>query len=133
MRVCRHWAITRDVRKLKKYRDIEQSLDTFERLLAADLAPSDTYAGLRLVRGGKAAQIFKARVIVASLGGKRSGLRYVYEVVECAGETWAICLSIYVHQMAGNEEHEVRARLMSRSAEFAIDVDTLEGLEQAVN
>ncbi len=132
MRVCRHRAVDRELKKLKKYRDVPESLEQYERLLLHDKALAEPYGGLSLVRGNAPAHIFKGKVIVASLGGKSSGLRYVYEVVDCDGESWAICLSLYIHQQAGNAEHEVRARIKIRCAELDVDRESLEAIEEDI-
>jgi hypothetical protein len=128
MRVRRIDAIERDLRKLRKYRSVPKALEQFERLLAADSREGHVpYSGLHLQRGARSARIFKARVICAELGGKSSGLRYVYEqLVGDDGEDYMICLHVYSHQSAVNEQQVqnlVRERFGTYDAQDLEELD----------
>lgn len=88
MRVYRAPQATNEVERLsRKHCDLWHYVEPFERLLAnGQTHGHEPYPGLRLTRGGVPASIWKARVIVPHLGGKRSGLRYVYERLQIERE-----------------------------------------------
>ncbi len=132
MKVYRHFQATNDVERLrKKHRDIWESVLQFERLLAhGQTHGHDRYAGLRLHRGEEPADIWKSRIIYPPLGGKRSGLRYVYERLTIDGNDYAVALTIYVHQ-ANVRESEIQARIRERFASYEATSSGLRSLEHS--
>lgn len=116
MRVCRLFKATLEIDALHgKYKRVWDEIAKFERLLAANQNHGhQRVPGLRLARDGEPASIWKARVLHPQLGGKSSGLRYVYERLWIEDEEYAVALTIYVHQ-AGARESELIARIRERS------------------
>jgi hypothetical protein len=111
--------------------DIWESVHQFERLLAhGQTHGHDRYAGLRLVRGDEPAEIWKSRVIYPPLGGKSSGLRYVYERLELDGEDYAVALTIYIHQ-DNIRESDIQARIRERFTSYEATLTGLRGLERS--
>lgn len=93
MRLYRVRQATNEIVKLDgKHRDLWESVTQFERLLSHGQTHGHT----------------------SSLGGKRSGLRYVYERVTIGNEEYAVALTVYVHQ-EGNKESDVVDRIRKRS------------------
>lgn len=123
MKVYRVDQATRDIDKLaKRYRTISKNVEEFERILASGQQQGhDRYSRLELLRDGEPASIWKAKVVVPQLGGKRSGLRYIYEQINYQGEVYAIGLLAYVHQTGIKKEDQVIATIRER---FAIYQDT---------
>ena len=124
MKVYRHFQATNDIERLrKKHRDIWESVHQFERLLAhGQTHGHDRYPGLRLIRCEVPAAIWKSRVVYPPLGGKRSGLRYVYERLTIDGEDFAVALTIYIHQDNVRESdilERIRDRFTSYEATLA--------------
>ncbi|MDQ3695751.1 MAG: hypothetical protein M3464_19350 [Chloroflexota bacterium] len=80
MRVIRLFAATNDLEVLaKKHRDIWDAARQFERILTHGLLTREhQIPRLGLTRNDQPAAIYKARVLYPPLGGKASGLRYVY-------------------------------------------------------
>jgi hypothetical protein len=104
----------RELEKLaRRYRDLPAAVEQFERLLREDKIHGEQYSGLGLQRDGVPASIWKSRVVVPSLGGSRSGLRYVYERFSFNGQHYAIGLVMYVHQ-SGIKENDVRSAIKTR-------------------
>ena len=132
MKLYRHFQATNDVERLrKKHRDIWESVLQLERLLAhGQTHGHDRYAGLRLRRDDESADIWKSRVIYPPLGGKRSGLRYVYERLTIDGEDIAVALTIYVHQ-DNVRESEIQARIRERFASYEATPSGLRTLERS--
>lgn len=132
MKVLRVPQATSDIERLrKKHPELWTFIEQFERLLAhGQTHGHDRYPGLRLSRVGNPASIWKARVIYPPLGGKRSGLRYVYERLTVDDEEYAVALAVYVHQ-EGDKEHDIRARLVERSTSFEATKEGLKTLERA--
>lgn len=116
MRVCRLFKATTEIDALHgKYKNVWDEIAKFERLLAANqILGHQRVPGLHLARDGEHASIWKARVLHPRLGGKRSGLRYVYERLWIDGEEYAVALTVYVHQ-EGARESEIIARIRERS------------------
>jgi hypothetical protein len=133
VRVFRHVQATNDVERLrKKHRAIWESILQFERLLAhGQTHGHDRYAGLGLNRGDAPAEIWKSRVIYPPLGGKRSGLRYIYERVVIDGEDYAVALTIYVHQ-DDVRESEIRERIRERVQGYDATTAGLRSLERSI-
>jgi hypothetical protein len=131
VKVYRHFQATNDVERLrKKHRDIWESVHQFERLLAhGQTHGHDRYAGLGISRGNVPAEIWKSRVIYPPLGGKRSGLRYVYERLTIDGEDYAVALTIYIHQ-DDVRESAVRDRIRERCSSYDATLAALRALEQ---
>ena len=132
MKVYRHFQATNDVERLrKKHRDIWESVHQFERLLAhGQTHGHDRYPGLRLNRGDEPADIWKSRVIYPPLGGKRSGLRYVYERLTIDGEDFAVALTIYIHQDNARESG-IQARIRERFTSYEATLAGLRSLERS--
>lgn len=126
MRIYRTHQCDRELRRLQKnYRSTEKALEYFENLLRGDFSvPSDQVPGLRLHRNNVPLVVYKARVLVPELGGKNSGLRLVYEVLDTDGGRCAVELTLYVHQR-GDSEREVRQRIADRCKEYEATVDSL--------
>lgn len=131
MRVYRTLKATSEVEKLAtKHRDAWDAVEQFERLLSNGLTHGhERYPSLRLDRHGQPASVWKARVICQSLGGKRSGLRYVYERVAVGSEEVAIALTVYVHQ-SGAKESNIRETIRKRSLSFDATPDALKKLDK---
>jgi hypothetical protein len=119
VKVYRIGQADRDIEKLtKRYRTIGTNVNEFERILASGQQQGhDRYSGLGLLRDGQPASIWKAKVIVPQLGGKRSGLRYIYEQIDFQGEMYAIGLMAYVHQ-SGMSEDQVIATIRERFGKY---------------
>ncbi|MGH8730014.1 MAG: hypothetical protein ACREV9_18050, partial [Burkholderiales bacterium] len=97
-----------------KYKHVWPEIEKFERLLAANYNHGhQRVPGLHLTRDCEPASIWKARVLHPRLGGKRSGLRYVYERLWIGDEEYAVALTAYVHQ-EGAKESEIIARIRER-------------------
>lgn len=130
MRVYRLHQATNEVEQLcKKHRELWDSVTQFERLLSHGQTHGHVlYPKLRLTRGDGPASIWKSRIIFPPLGGKRSGLRYVYERVTIEREEHAIALAIYVHQEGGNEA-DVIARIRDRFGTYEATPDGLRRLD----
>lgn len=136
MRVYRHFRATTDIEKLNsKYRGnngVKEQIHQFERLLSNDYTHGhERYPNLRLDREGAPASIWKARVHHPQLGGKRSGLRYVYERFVVAGEEYAVALTIYVHPEL-RKESDVQRRIRDRFADVEATPDGIRRLEAAI-
>ena len=102
----------------KRYRSLERSFGIFCSVLRQGQdPPGEVYSGLGLVRNENPAVIRKCRVPVAELGGKRSGLRVVYERSDqpADGAVTMHILAIYVHA-DDVPESEVRRRILNRFA-----------------
>jgi hypothetical protein len=125
-------AATSEIERLDaKHRDVWKSIDEFERLLVAGLAVAhDLYPALGLRRGDESARIFKARVLCRSLGGKSSGLRYVYERLTIDGEEHAIALTVYIHQQ-GAKEHDIVKKIKDRFSSYDATADGIRLLEKS--
>ncbi len=130
MKLYRLHQATNEVERLgRKYRDIWRSVNQFERLLShGQIHGHSLIPNLRLQRNGQPASIWKSRVIYPPLGGKSSGLRYVYERVQLQGEDYAVALTIYVHQEGGSEAGVI-ARIREHSASFDATPDGLRKLD----
>lgn len=112
-----------------KYRNVYDAVAQFERLLAANQNHGhQRIPGLRLSRAGEPASVWKARVLHPQLGGKSSGLRYVYERLWIEGNEYAIALTVYVHQQ-GSKESDVIAHIRDRSERVGATVDGLRELD----
>lgn len=109
MRVYRCPDATGDIIALSgKHRKIMESIEQFERLLAADMTPGhERIPNLGLSRDGIPASIWKGRVLYPPLGGKRQGPRYIYERVTVENTEYAIALVIYLHK---DHKDEVNGR-----------------------
>lgn len=60
-------------------------------------------------------------VACRELGGQKSGLRYIYEVIQVSPNYRAtVCLTIYVHQ-SDIPETEVKATIRDRIADYTVD------------
>jgi hypothetical protein len=66
-------------------------------------------------------------VLHPQLGGKSSGLRYVYERLWISGEECAIALTVYVHQ-EGAKESAIITRIRDRFDEIETTVEGLRAL-----
>jgi len=132
VRVYRSRQATNEVERLtRKYRDLWDYIEPFERLLAnGQTHGHEPYPGLRLTRSGSPLSVWKARVIVPQLGGKRSGLRYVYERLQIDDEDYAVALTIYLHQ-EDTKENDVRSRIRERSGSFDGTKEGLRDLDRA--
>lgn len=108
------------------------SLSQFEHLLAADSRQGHVqYAMLGLSREGDPARVYKARVICNELGGKSSGLRYVYEqIVSPDGLNYCVCLAVYSHQ-SDIDENDIQSRIRRRFTSY--DAYTLEELDDPLS
>jgi hypothetical protein len=130
LKICRLPQATSEIDTLHgKYRNVLEEIARFERLLAANQNHGHQRAlGLGLTRHEEPASIWKARVLHPQLGGKCSGLRYVYERLWIDGEEYAIALTVYVHQ-EGMKESEVVARIRQRTRAIEGTTDGLRTLE----
>lgn len=132
MRVARCPELAREIKSLCKNRPfVQDTIEEFERLLINDFVPhGDAYGELRLKRGEQDARVYKFKVIVKkSGGGKQSGLRYVCEFLDHAGEQWALCLGVYLHSQGDDSETHRREDYRARFGRF--DPETkLEEYEQ---
>lgn len=132
MRVFRLFAATNDVEALtKKHRDIWVAARQFERVLTHGLLTREHHIpGLGLTRHDQPALISKARVLYPPLGGKSSGLRYVYERFRLNSAEYAVVLSVYVHQ-GGKSEQDNRALLRQRFLSYEATADGLRNLDNS--
>ncbi len=124
MRIARCHAVRRELRDLGKNRPgVEDAVKSLERLLSVDKPPPGAiYSGLSLLRNGVNATVVKYKVMVPkSHGGKQSGIRYVCELLEVAGEKWAICLSVHMHE-GKDDESTYRSTYRGRFDSFALDM-----------
>lgn len=97
MSIIRHPQFEKDVKKLKKYKTLQQSLDAFCKLLELRKITQEKIADT------KGREVYKARVFLLNSGvGKSSGPRVV---VEKCGESWAL-LYIFMHNQHGDQKHE---------------------------
>lgn len=133
MIVYRCSAATTEIEKLAtKYRSVWDNVSEFERLLATEITERHVrYPGLGLTRGPEPAAIWKARIICPELGGKSSGLRYIYERGEVAGEQIAVCLTVYVHQQSKKHEKDVVRIIRERFRQYDLTPDDIKQLERA--
>lgn len=132
MIVRRCFNATSEIMNLNKtYRDTWKVIDQFERLLFSDLTHShDRYSGLKLNRGAEPAQIFKAKVLHPQLGGKASGVRYIYERLMIDDKEYAIALTVYVHAQGTNEQ-EVIKRIRTRFRDYDPTPDGIRDLDKS--
>lgn len=130
--VRRTGAIEQDLKPLKKYPSVPVSLLRFENLLAQDSRDGHAlYSGLGLVREDDTAKVYKVRVVCKELGGKRSGLRYVYErIVSPSGAHYCVCLAVYTHH-SGIKESVVRSKVKERFMSY--EASTLEALDDPLS
>lgn len=131
MKLYRCYTATTEIERLgAKYHGLWQSVEQFERLLSHGIIHGhDRYSGLQLYRGTEPASIWKARVIRPQLGGKRSGIRNVYERLAVYDEDYAVTLAVYLHQQS-DKESEIIARIRQRSRSFEATIDGLRSLER---
>lgn len=110
----------------KKYRSLPKDLEMFERLMIQGvMSGHEPYAGLGCLRDGIPALTWKGRVLVPQLGGKRNGLRYIYERgIWVDGVEWAVCLAVYTHHEDASES-EIRSKVVRLQRTLAIDLDYL--------
>lgn len=132
MRVYRCFEATNEVEKLtSKYRTVWEYVENFERLLSNGFTHGhERYSGLKLQRGDEPAAIWKSKIIYPQLGGKRSGLRYVYERLTIGEDEYAVALTVYIHQ-SGGRESDVIARIRQRSHSFEATAEGLRRLDRS--
>lgn len=130
MRVYRLHKATNEIEGLDgKYRGTWDEITRFERLLShLQTHGHERMPGLQLQRHGQPAAIWKAKVLHPLLGGKSSGLRYIYERFVLGGEDYAVALTVYVHQER-NKETEVRSRIRQRFESFDATTEGLRKLD----
>jgi len=130
VRVYRVQQATNEIVRLDgKHRSLWESITQFERLLSNGQTHGHMpYSNLKLRRDGSPASVWKGRVIYPPLGGKRSGLRYVYERVEIGNDEYAVALTVYVHQ-EGNKESDAIDRIRKRSQSFEATMQGLRALD----
>jgi len=133
VRVYRLNAVGTEVERLhhkyKGSKGVWDQIEQFERLLSNDQTQGHSrISNLHLKRGNIPASIWKARVLHPQLGGKRSGLRYVYERFAVDGEEYAVALTIYVHQDDKNES-QIRSLIQKRFSEVEATAEGLRRLE----
>lgn len=133
MRVVRLQAATNDIVSLDaKHPTVWAGVESFERLLAGNLMSGhNLYPGLGLKRDVSSAAIWKARVLCKNMGGKRSGLRYIYERVTFDGEDLAIALYVYLHSDGATKESQIQQRIKQRFAQVELTPEGFRHLEQA--
>ncbi len=132
MKLYRCFEATNEVVKLDmKYKGLWESVEQFERLLSSGQTHGhQRYPGLGLQRGGEPASIWKSRVIHPQLGGKSSGLRYIYERMTINGDEYAVALTVYVHQQSIKEADVVK-RIQQRCRSFEATLDGIRVLERS--
>ncbi|MBA2520681.1 MAG: hypothetical protein H0V24_13525 [Chloroflexia bacterium] len=79
-------------------------------------------SGLGFTRHDQPALVYKARVLYPPLGGKSSGLRYVYEWFRLDSTECAVVLSVYVHQ-GGKSDQDNRALIRQRFQSYEATAD----------
>lgn len=130
MRVYRlHKAISEIEGLDGKYRGTWDEITRFERLLSnLQVHGHQRFPQLHLQRKGQPAAIWKAKVLHPQLGGKQSGLRYIYERFTLGAEEYAVALTVYIHQQR-NKESEVRSRIRQRFDSFDVTPEGLQKLD----
>lgn len=109
----------------KKYRSLSKDIEYFERLLSrGGLPPPIPYGSIDCTREGVPAQIFKSYVLVPQLGGKKNGMRYVFERLKVDGVEWAWCICAYTHHEDAKEP-QIRRTIRRLHADTEITVGYL--------
>ncbi len=126
MRVFRLYQCNREIQSLnRKYRTVDTDIGFVETLLRNDgHLPADPYSNLQYRRNGEPVRVFKARVLVRQLGGKRSGLRLVYEILDAGGVRCCVLLHTYLHAQDINE-NEVRKTILARVDSYDVSLESI--------
>jgi hypothetical protein len=126
MRVFRLHPCNKEILSLnKKYRTVDDDVGYVETLLLNDgHLPADPYPGLQFRRDGESVRVLKARVLVRQLGGKSSGLRLLYEVLDAQGIQCSTLLHTYVHAQNISEK-DVRTTVLERLGMYEATLESI--------
>lgn len=126
MRVFRLHRCNREIQTLnKKYRTVDTDIGYIETLMLNDgHLSADPYPNLQYRRNDDPVRVLKARVLVPQLGGKSSGLRLIYEVLDVSGVRCCVLLHTYLHAQ-DVKENEVRKTILARIDSYETSLESI--------
>lgn len=86
--------------------------------------PADPYPNLQYRRNDEPVRVLKTRVLVRQLGGKSSGLRLIYELLNVGGVRCCVLLHTYLHAQ-DVKEHEVRTTILERIDSYEMSLERI--------